>query len=214
MEGSIQEQFDPKKGNLLTSEGLTFPHDPETVLQCGLSNSKILMYVKKSWVSRNVQILQRNYKHSGLTVFGVANSMWVDICLHDRRRDYIHPTLSQRIVGRTVESMLSLPYPIFSSFVAACENALLIWYSDRTCTNNTKNNINYCIYWDLFVMQPRSLSFANWSNQQTVWPTCVLQPVLWHLWCWTSSTNLSHSEILLMFGRDLYRLTTREPITL
>lgn len=75
MEGSIQEQFDPKKGNLLTSEGLTFPHDPETVLQCGLKKTKILMYVKKSGVSRNVQILQRNYKHSGLTVFGVANSM-------------------------------------------------------------------------------------------------------------------------------------------
>lgn len=99
------------------------------------------------------------------TVFGVANSMWVDICLHDRCRNYMHPTFSQRIVARTVQSMPSLPYPIFSSFVAACENALLIWYSDRTCTNNTKNIINYCINEDLFVMQSRSLSFANLRNQ-------------------------------------------------
>ena len=51
MDGSIQEQLDPKKSNLLTSKGSTFPHDPQIVLQCGLSNSIILMYVQEVGVS-------------------------------------------------------------------------------------------------------------------------------------------------------------------
>lgn len=69
MDGSIQEQLDPKKSNLLTSKGSTFPHVPQIVLQCGLSNSIILMYVQEVGVSRNVQILQFNYRHSGLRQF-------------------------------------------------------------------------------------------------------------------------------------------------